>query len=38
MKKIKDENEKIDERGDSYYIWKCEDFYKEMKDKNIVID
>ena len=38
IKKIKDENEKIDERGDSYYIWKCEDFYKEMKDKNIVID
>lgn len=38
MKKITDENEKIDERGDSYYIWKCDDFYKEMKNKNIVID
>ena len=36
--KIKTENEKIDERGDSFYIWKCDDFYKEMKDSGIVID
>lgn len=38
MNNIHDENVKIDERGDSYYIWKCEDFYKEMKNRNIVID
>lgn len=36
--KIKTENEKIDERGDSFYIWKCDDFYKEMKNSGIVID
>ena len=38
MNKIKIENEKIDERGDSYYIWKCDDFYKEMKNSDITID
>ena len=38
MNKIKAENEKIDERGDTYYIWKCDDFYKEVKNENIVID
>ena len=36
--KLKTENEKIDERGDSFYIWKCDDFYKEMKNSGIVID
>ena len=36
--KLKQENDKIDERGDNFYIWQCEDFYKEMKNKNIVID
>ena len=38
MKEITDKNEKIDERGDSFYIWKCDDFYKEMKNSGIVID
>jgi len=39
MKKIEDENQKIDERGDSYHIWKCDDFYQEMKhNSNISID
>jgi len=38
VKEITDKNEKIDERGDSFYIWKCDDFYKEMKNKDIVID
>ncbi len=32
------ENKKIDERGDSYHIWKCDDFYKKMKNSDIVID
>ena len=37
--KFDDENKKIDERGDTYYIWKCDDFYQEMKNnKDIVID
>lgn len=36
--KLDQENKKIDERGDTFYIWQCEDFYKEMKNKNIVID
>ena len=36
---FEDENQKIDERGDSYYIWKCDDFYQEMKhNDNISID
>jgi len=35
---LEQENNKIDERGDNFYIWQCEDFYKEMKNKNIVID
>ena len=38
VKEITDKNEKIDERGDSFYIWKCDDFYKEMKNSDIVID
>ena len=38
LKEITDKNEKIDERGDSFYIWKCDDFYKEMKNSDIVID
>lgn len=39
VKKFEDENQKIDERGDSYYIWKCDDFYQEMKhNDNISID
>ena len=38
VKEITDKNEKIDERGDSFHIWKCDDFYKEMKNKDIVID
>ena len=29
---LRQENEKIDLRGDSFKIWQCEDFYKEMKD------
>lgn len=36
--KIDSENKKIDERGDIYHIWKCDDFYKEWKDLNILID
>ena len=24
-------NEDIDTRGDSFNVWKCDDFYKEMK-------
>lgn len=36
--KLEQENKNIDERGDTFYIWQCEDFYKEMKNKNIVID
>ena len=47
VKKIKDKitseiiekNNEIDIRGDSYDMWKCEDFYKEMKNNtNITID
>ena len=37
-KEITEKNEKIDERGDSFYIWKCDDFYKKMKNSDIVID
>ena len=33
--KIKTENDKIDERGDNYDIWKCDDFYKDMKNKAV---
>lgn len=36
--KFDSENKKIDERGDSYLIWKCDDFYKEWKNTNMVID
>lgn len=37
---INQENEKIDTRGDDYSIWKCRDFYNEMKDfyETITID
>jgi hypothetical protein len=35
---ITEKNKEIDERGDSFYIWKCDDFYKEMKNKDMVID
>ena len=37
---IDEENQKIDTRGDDYSIWKCEDFYNEMKDfyESITID
>ena len=37
---MNDKNEKIDTRGDSFEMWKCEDFYKEMKQNNgkITID
>lgn len=38
MNKFEIENKKIDERGDSYNIWKCEDFYQEAKNSDIVID
>ncbi len=38
VKEITEKNEKIDERGDSFYIWKCDDFYKKMKNSDIVID
>lgn len=30
-------NEDIDTRGDSFEIWKCEDFYKEMKNNHDTI-
>lgn len=33
--KIDKENENIDERGDNYDIWKCDDFYKDMKENAI---
>jgi hypothetical protein len=38
VKEITEKNEEIDERGDSFYIWKCDDFYKKMKNSDIVID
>ena len=31
--KIDSENQKIEERGDHYNMWKCNDFYKERKEK-----
>lgn len=30
-------NENIDTRGDSFEIWKCEDFYKEMKNNHDIM-
>lgn len=41
QQKIKNEiyknNEDIDTRGDSFKVWKCEDFYKEMKNFSDII-
>lgn len=38
--KIDEENNKIDTRGDDYKIWRCKDFFEEMKDfyGNVAID
>lgn len=30
-KEMDEKNDNIDNRGDSFNVWKCEDFYKEMK-------
>ena len=38
MNKFETKNKKIDERGDVYNIWKCEDFYQDMKNSDFVID